>query len=568
MKNASPQSNQSSSMLQVLQTPASESPPKHARRKNGTSRGKSSVDARDHQLRRLEKALETMQLGVTITDGDGEIVYTNPADATMHGYSPEELIGQDVGILTLEENRAPLTQKELRSLTSWRRQSSNVRKDGTVFPVLLLSDVVTDADGEPLGIVTSCQDITEQKRKEDRLKRSHRELDEQHRELEDRLRQSQKIEAVGQLTGGIAHDFNNILSVILANAELVSTSLPPELAELRSNAEDIIAAGRTGATVVAQLLGFSRQAELRIRTIDLQRLVVDQSEMLRHLIPENIEIHTYGDAPTRAVEADKTAVQQILMNLVTNARDAIPNGGSIRLEVSSAELGDDYRETHPWVVEGKYVCVAVSDTGVGMDEQTQARLFEPFFTTKAPGKGTGLGMAMIYGLMKQHRGFVHVYSEIGEGTTIKLYFPAVDDAPHTETQAERERPLRGGTETILLVEDEDILRRTATRALTKFGYTVVEAANGAEGLSLFRANRERIDMVLSDLIMPKLGGRDLLDAIRRDGSDVKFMFASGYSARDVQERANLSASIPFLRKPWTLTELAHHVRDLLDRPDA
>ncbi|MFQ5704172.1 MAG: ATP-binding protein [Gemmatimonadales bacterium] len=521
----------------------------------------------ERQLRCFQKALDTMQLGITVIDVEGRIVYTNPADAAMHGYTVDELIGKDVGILSLEEHRSPLTLDELRSLESWRRQSWNMRKDGTVFPVQLMSDVVKDERGEPIGVVTTCEDVTVRKRKEAALKRSNHQLDEQHRALEDRLRQAQKIEAVGQLTGGIAHDFNNLLSVILANAELIHDSLPPSLAELRASTEDIIVAGESGARVIAQLLGFSRQAELRIVATDLQKLVVEQSEMLRHLIPENIEIHTHASETVRAVDADRTAVQQILMNLVTNARDAMPRGGSIRLEVSGAELGDEYQETHPWVTRGKYVCVSVTDTGVGMDQQTQQKLFDPFFTTKAPGKGTGLGMAMIYGLMKQHRGFVHVYSEIGEGTTIKLYFPVVEVEAKSEPDTEREQPLRGGTETILIVEDEDILRRAASRALTKYGYTVLTAANGAEGLSLFRSHRGEIDMVLSDLIMPKLGGRDLFEAIRRDGSDVKFMFASGYSQRDAQERANLGASIPFIRKPWTLTQLAHQVRELLDTAD-
>ncbi len=522
-----------------------------------------SVPNIHHQLRRLEKALEAMQMGVTVTDVAGTIVYTNSADATMHGFLPEELIGEDIGVLSPQGLRAPLTVQELRSLTSWRRLSWNVRKDGSVFPVQLLSDVVTDETGEPIGIVTTCEDITERRREEAELRRTNVALSQQQQVLENSLRQAQKLEAVGQLTSGIAHDFNNMLSVILANAEMLKAALPDH-AELQAHAEDILAAGRDGAHIVSQLLGFSRQAELRMRPIDLQKLVVEQSSMLQHLIAENIEIHTYVGTPLKPVKADRTAVQQILMNVVTNARDAMPQGGAIRIEASAAQLDDSYQATHPWVEPGEYLCLAVSDTGVGMTKTTLDRIFEPFFTTKPPGQGTGLGMPMIYGLMKQHSGFVHVYSEVGEGTTVKLYFPMVAAIPANEVQADLTAPLGTGTETILLVEDEEVLRRTAGRALTKFGYTVITATNGAEGLSLYREHRGEIDLVISDIVMPKLSGRDLYEAIQREGGAVKFMFASGYSARDAQERARLDPTLPFLRKPWTLLELAHQVRATLD----
>ncbi len=542
----------------------------------------------------LTRALEHMQLGVTITDPEGRILYTNPAEAAMHGYTIEELLGQDIGIFSDPEDRRRLTQEDLRTLRSWRRESVNIRKDGSPFPVQLLSDVVRDGRGEPIGVVTTCEDITARKDSERALKVSRDELDhrvmertkdlyaaitrlqeemaqrrqadEQRLALEAQLRHAQRLEAIGQLTGGIAHDFNNLLSVILANAELVATALPAGRSELRTSLDDIIAAARSGATMVHQLLGFSRQVELTLVPTDLRIVVVNLADMLRRVIGDDIDIQTYAEPPVGVVRADHGAIQQILMNLVTNARDAMPTGGSIRIALRRAWLDSQYRQTHPWVEPGEYLCLSVSDNGVGMDAETKDRIFDPFFTTKPPGKGTGLGMAMVYGLMKQHRGHVHVYSEPGEGTTVSLYFAAIEETIEEVTPpADLERPPRGG-ETILLAEDEEALRRTAQRALEKFGYRVLTAATGAEALALFRKHRADISLVVSDLMMPKMGGRELHDAIRREGSTVKFALASGYTARDVEMRTMLGAEIPVVTKPWTLRELAEQVRAILDEP--
>ncbi len=544
------------------------------------------------RLHRLEAALATMQLGVTVTDVAGTIVYINAADARMHGYTPDELIGQSVQVFGCPDDRRPLDIGRMRTLASWRRESFNRRKDGTVFPVELLSDAVLDADGEPVGLVTTCQDITARKLAEQTFSASHNELhralverthelaaanqqlqqevtqrvlaERQRQGLERQLQQAQKIEAIGQLTGGIAHDFNNVLSVILANADLLADA-GTEGPEVQDAAlEDLRTAARHGARIVAQLLGFARRADLTLVPTDLRTTVSETAGMLAHVIREDIVIRTSLSTAVGTVALDHAAFQQMLLNLATNARDAMPHGGTIHVQVSTETLGDTYRESHPWVAPGAYVCVAVSDTGVGMDADTLGRIFEPFFTTKPPGQGTGLGMAMIYGLMKQHQGFVHVYSEPGEGTTVRLYFPTVPQAVAAVPAPPPAPRLCTGSETILVAEDEAALRSTARRALERFGYTVLTASNGAEALSIYRANRTAVRLIITDLVMPKLGGRALYEAVRREDEAVRFIFASGYSAVDARERETLDPRVPFLRKPWTLHDLAQQVRETLD----
>ncbi|MDH3497004.1 MAG: PAS domain S-box protein [Gemmatimonadota bacterium] len=554
--------------------------------------GTSALTDTAARLRGLEAALATMQLGVTVTDVAGTIVYVNAADARMHGYAPEELIGQSVGVFSCPDDRQPLGLEAMRRLASWRRESFNRRKDGTVFPVELLSDAVLGADGDPVGVVTTCQDITARKLAEQTLSASHNELhralverthelaaanqqlqqevtqrvlaERQRHGLERQLQQAQKIEALGQLTGGIAHDFNNVLSVIMANGDLLADAGAAGSEAQAAALEDIRTAARHGARIVAQLLGFARRAELTLVPTDLRTTIADTAGMLTHVIREDIVIRTSLGAAVGTVALDHAAFQQMLLNLATNARDAMPDGGTIHVEVSTQDLDDAYGESHPWVAPGAHVCVAVSDTGVGMDADTVSRIFEPFFTTKPPGQGTGLGMAMIYGLMKQHRGFVHVYSERGVGTTVRLYFPTVAQAAQAAPAPATARQLRTGSETILVAEDEAALRSTARRVLERFGYTVLTASNGAEALSIYHANRAAVRLIITDLVMPKLGGRALYEAVRREDDAVRFIFASGYSAADARERETLDPRVPFLRKPWTLNDLAQQVREALD----
>ena len=318
--------------------------------------------------------------------------------------------------------------------------------------------------------------------------------------------------------------------------------------------------------MIKKLLGFSRHQKLSFKSVDMGRLVAEVTRMFPRLIPESMQIRMSANESVGLVRADPGALEQILLNLATNARDAMPEGGTLRIECRRDQLDDGYHATHPWVAPGEYVCVVVSDTGIGMDEETKRRVFEPFYTTKPPGEGTGLGMAMIYGLVKQHGGFVHVYSEPGQGTVVKLYFPLMDVGAEGETQRPAHQPsLPVGTETILVVEDEAAIRRATKRALQRCGYSVLLAADGEEALEIFGAHASEIDLIMTDLVMPKLGGRQLHDALTQEGQKTKFLFTSGYSAAELAESTSVDPVVPFLHKPWNVNDLIHCVRDVLDK---
>src|SRR5689334_19917720 len=323
------------------------------------------------------------------------------------------------------------------------------------------------------------------------------------------LRQAEKMETIGRLTGAIAQQFNEVLTAILTRAAALAQTLPrnPELDALRDTAQ-------RGAELAHRLLGFSRHRVLDLQPIVLTEFVRDAVDTLRRQLPANIEVQFEADEESGVVEADPSAVAQILLHLATNARDAMPKGGTLHVEVRRARLGAADRPLHAWVEPGSYVSVGLSDTGVGMNAQTLARVFEPFFTTKPVGVGTGLGMSMAYGLVKQHRGYLHLYSEVGQGTTAKVYFPAVRDRGVSDIEMAADEDLPGGTEEILLVEDDQTMRLAAQQLLSKVGYRVVTAVDGQKGLDMFRAHRAKLHLVITDVVMPKLSGFELYGAIR------------------------------------------------------
>jgi signal transduction histidine kinase len=410
--------------------------------------------------------------------------------------------------------------------------------------------------------------LNEQRRMETvrRLERERAEKERisEQRALEAQLQQAQKMEAVGQLSGGMAHDFNNILTVIMAHADLVDAALPPECFDQRSDLQELRGAARRGSAMIKRLLGFSRRAMLSPRSVDLPELVEGFIETLRRLIPESIEIRFSGAEPVGPVLADPGAVEQILVNLATNARDAMPDGGSLTVDIRAQRLDERHRAVHGWGDPGDYVCLSVRDDGIGMDEETRRRVFEPFFTTKQPGEGTGLGMAMIYGLVKQHRGFAEVQSEVGGGTTVKIYFPVTGVSAGQVALEDPEGNLKGGTETVLLVEDEEPIRRATERVLTQYGYKVLAAGDGDEALRMFQSSENEIDLVISDVVMPKMNGPDLYRAIRERKPAMKCILISGY-ADLARPRDEGDAAVPLLAKPWTLGELLHQVRRALDQ---
>src|SRR5438094_9044227 len=373
------------------------------------------------------------------------------------------------------------------------------------------------------------------------------------------LLQAEKMETIGRLTGAIAQQFNGLLGAIMTRAAALSQSSPAnrDLDELKETA-------RRGAELAHKLLGFSRHKTLDLQPLSLTEYVREILDRMRRELPANVEVQFEADEAGGVVEADPAEVRQILMNLVTNARDAMPKGGTLHVEVRRARLGAADRPLHACVEPGSYVSVALSDTGVGMDAQTMARVFEPFFTTKPVGVGTGLGMSMAYGLVKQHRGYLHLYSEVGQGTTAKVYFPAVRDRGVSDIEVAADEDLPGGTEEILLVEDDQTMRLAAQQLLSKVGYRVVTAVDGQKGLDMFRAHRAKLHLVITDVVMPRLSGFELYGAIPGESPGLSVLFMSGFPAPNFRKTVGQDPRVAFVTKPWTASELLAQVRALLE----
>ena len=373
------------------------------------------------------------------------------------------------------------------------------------------------------------------------------------------LKQTEKMETIGRLTGAIAQQFNELLTAILARSTALAQTLPSnrDLDALRETAQ-------RGAELAQRLLGFSRHRVLDLQPLILTEFVREALDRLRRQLPPDIEVQFEADEDAGVVEADPAAVKQILLHLVTNARDAMPKGGTLHVEVRRARLDAADRPLHAWVEPGSYVSIALSDTGVGMNAQTLARVFEPFFTTKPLGVGTGLGMSMAYGLVKQHRGYLHLYSEVGQGTTAKVYVPAVRDRGMSELEAATEAALPGGTETILLVEDDPTMRAAAQQLLSKVGYRVVTAVDGQQGLDAYRAHRATLHLVITDVVMPKLSGFELYEVIRGESRGLSVLFMSGFPAPNFRKTVGKDPAVAFVTKPWTASELLAQIRLLLE----
>jgi PAS domain S-box-containing protein len=406
-----------------------------------------------------------------------------------------------------------------------------------------------DVSGAVVGLLGVALDITE------------------HKQAEAALRQAQKMEAIGQLTSGVAHDFNNLLTVIRTNAELMGLQRA-EYADREVEVREIQDATGRGAALIRKLLAFSRPEKLSMQRVELASVVRDVVSSLGRLIPETVEVEITEARTVHPVIADRSAVQHVLVNLLTNARDAMAEGGTIKVGVDEVTLDEGHHARHGWGDPGYYARISVVDTGVGMDEEIRNRIFEPFFTTKEVGKGSGLGMAMVYGLMKQHHGYVDVESFPGRGTTVSAYIPvarngmiAADAAAPSETSVDVGD--LAGTETLLLVEDESPIRRVAKRMLEKFGYTVLAASDGEEGLHIFEANRDRIALVISDVVMPRMTGPDLYQAVQHRAPGTKFIMMSGYTSPELHSRTPLDPSVQQIKKPWNIPELLQLVRKLL-----
>jgi two-component system, cell cycle sensor histidine kinase and response regulator CckA len=425
------------------------------------------------------------------------------------------------------------------------QEASNVDKQtGARFWGLITKVPVYDTHGQVIGLVGMSHDITERKR------------------LESQFLQAQKMESIGRLAGGVAHDFNNLLTVIIGYVELARDTLTPDN-PLHSDLEAIRDAADRAAALTRQLLAFARKQILDPQILNLNDLVLNLDKLLRRLIGEDIELVTLPTADLWSVKADANQIEQILVNLAINARDAMPSGGKLTIETANLILDEAYARHHMSVSPGFYVMLAVSDTGVGMPPEMQAQVFEPFFTTKQAGKGTGLGLATCYGIVKQHGGHIWLYSEVGQGTTFKVYLPRTTEVADVQHTYETPKTLLVGDETVLLVEDEAAVRQLAIRVLRQLGYTVLEATDGADALRVAGEYPGAIDLLVTDVVMPQLGGAALAERLREAHPRLKVLFMSGYTDHTIIRHSLLEPGVAFLQKPFVPEMLARKVREVL-----
>ncbi len=497
---------------------------------------------------RLSFHVNRMPLAYIVWDQDFRVVEWNPAAERIFGWKPDEVLGKHPCGFIVPPEEQPHIERVWSKLFEGDESSfsitPNIRKDGKKVVCEWFSTPLRDASGNVSGVLSMVHDITEKT------------------QLERQLQMGRRMEAVGTLAGGIAHDLNNVLTVILGYGELLRARVagdPKALADLN----EILLAAERAAMLTRQLLTFARRQVVEPVNLDLRDVVKDLMKFFVKVAGEQIEVKTFLAADTQTIRADRGQIEQVLMNLVINARDAMPGGGKLLVETRGVVLEEEYTQEHQYMKKGRYALLAVSDTGVGMDEATRERAFEPFFTTKAPEKGTGLGLSVVYGIVKQHNGYILLYSEPGKGSTVKIYFPVIDASPDIKIPVEME-PIRGGSETILLAEDEESIRTLAERSLKDIGYTVFTARNGEDAIGIFRRHGEKIALAVLDVVMPRMGGKEVFEVMRKENPGLKAIFMSGYSMNAIHEAFVIKPDTPFLGKPFAPTVLARKVREVLD----
>jgi|CXWL01.1.fsa_nt_gi PAS domain S-box-containing protein len=513
----------------------------------------------DDELRESEQKyraiLDNIEDGYFEVDIEGNLTFFNDSLCDIFGYSRIELLGMNNRTFMDDENARKVyqtfNQVYRTGIPARAFDWEIIRKDGTMRFIEASVSQRKDPKGQSIGFRGVLRDITARKEAEEALRFS-----------EEQLRQSLKLEAVGQLAGGIAHDFNNLLTAITGYSQLSLRKLPAD-DPVRTNVEEIAKAGERAAALTRQLLAFSRKQVLTPTVHNLNTVITEIEKMLKRLIRENIELRTVLAPDLGNIKADPGQIEQVIVNLAVNARDAMPHGGTLTIATQNIEIGQEYVSGHIAVEPGKYIKMTVTDTGEGMDEKTRSRIFEPFFTTKAVGSGTGLGLSTVHGIVSQSGGSIQVYSEPGHGTTFKIYLPCVDENVQRPRWRDEPGEDLSGNETILLVEDEDVVRGLVREILIEKGYTVLEAASGKGALSICSTYEKPIDLLFTDIVMPKMSGDELSVKVVKLRPDIKVLFMSGYTDESVAHRGIIESNAPFIEKPFTPEALARKVRAVL-----
>jgi two-component system, cell cycle sensor histidine kinase and response regulator CckA len=501
-------------------------------------------------LSKLWSAVEQATELIAIMDSSGVVEYINPAFTRATGYTTVELKGNAFSLLEVETEHPETYRQMWETIFAgnvFRGSVTSRKKNGDALLVERTIAPLQDAQGKTTHFVCCDHDVTEKRR------------------LEAQLLQAQKMDAIGRLAGGVAHDFNNLLMVISAYAELMQDSITHEN-PLRRNVDQILTASRRAADLTRQLLAFSRRQMQSLQVLDLNVLLRDAVRILPRLIGEDIQLQFVPGLEMAKIKCDPVQIEQIVMNLAANARDAMPHGGKLTIETSNVYLDETYLQRHSIVPAADYALMAVTDTGEGILPEHMHHIFEPFYTTKEEGKGTGLGLATVYGIVKQNGGFVWVYSEPGMGTSFKIYWPSAQQKlsklPPGHIAEENSR----GSETVLLVEDEEAVRQSASEFLTTCGYTVLQAINGDDALDVTRDYQNTIDLMITDVVMPHMGGAKLAGQLANARPDMKVLFVSGYAESTVQRYGSIDVTSNFLQKPFSLKVLSRKVREILEAP--
>jgi len=485
---------------------------------------------------------------IAVVDANGKRLYNSPSYEKILGYTAEDLGSTGA----LDQIHPEDREKVIKAAAETERTGTGTileyrmrHKDGSWRTLESRASTIVKA-GQTEKLVIVNRDVTVRK------------------QLEEQFRQSQKMEAVGRLSGGVAHDFNNLLGVIIGYGEIVQQGTAAD-SPLRSCVDEMLKAGHRAASLTRQLLAFSRQQVMDPRVLDLNAVVKDMEKMLKRLISEDIQLKTHLDSGLARIKADQGQIEQVVMNLAVNARDAMPNGGKLEITTSNFHMDEEFTRRYPYPVQvGDYVLLTVSDNGIGMDAATRTRAFEPFFTTKGKGKGTGLGLSTVYGVVKQSGGYIEIHSESGAGAAFRIYLPKVEEALDSQKQEVELPASLHGTETVLLVEDELSLRKLSRHLLELCGYSVLEAENGADALTVSDEHKDRIHLLLTDVVMPGMSGRVLADLLVKQRPETRVVYMSGYTGQTVGEHGVLAEGSHFLPKPFTREALARKVREALD----